>query len=210
MEYSEKQQQIMDVALMLFADKGYDGTSIRDIAQKAGVNIAMVSYYFGSKEKLFEAIFIAHFAFVGNKLEHVIYQKEPSPAVKVEQVIDIYIDTFKSRQSFHRLMIREASLIKSERIFELIAKMKEKNKVLVGRAVKAGQRSGHFRKDVDVFILASILIGSVNQTISNSRYEAERTDLDEADTHALIGEKVEALRRHLKQMFLAFLTLEKG
>jgi len=37
-------------------ENGFDGTSVRDIAQKAGVNLAMISYYFGSKEKLLEAL----------------------------------------------------------------------------------------------------------------------------------------------------------
>ncbi|HNO01068.1 MAG TPA: TetR family transcriptional regulator, partial [Chitinophagaceae bacterium] len=42
----------MKKAEKLFAEKGYNGTSVRDIAEKAGINLAMVSYYFGSKEKL--------------------------------------------------------------------------------------------------------------------------------------------------------------
>ena len=57
MEYSEKQIQIMEAAEKLFAAKGFNGTSVRDISEAAGVNLAMVSYYFGSKEKLFEAMF---------------------------------------------------------------------------------------------------------------------------------------------------------
>jgi len=57
MNYSEKQLQIIGTAERLFSTKGFDGTSVRDIADEAGVNIAMISYYFGSKEKLMEALF---------------------------------------------------------------------------------------------------------------------------------------------------------
>ena len=57
MDYSEKQVQIMEIAETLFAEKGFNGTSVRDIAEKAHVNLAMVSYYFGSKDKLLEALF---------------------------------------------------------------------------------------------------------------------------------------------------------
>jgi AcrR family transcriptional regulator len=35
----------------LIAKKGYEGTSVRDICSKANINVAMISYYFGSKEK---------------------------------------------------------------------------------------------------------------------------------------------------------------
>ncbi|HNP53387.1 MAG TPA: TetR family transcriptional regulator [Ferruginibacter sp.] len=49
---SDKRQHIIENAEILFADKGFEGTSVRDIAKQAGVNLAMISYYFGSKEKL--------------------------------------------------------------------------------------------------------------------------------------------------------------
>lgn len=44
---------ILDAARGLFAERGFAGTSIRSIAQAAGVNLAMVHYYFGNKEKLY-------------------------------------------------------------------------------------------------------------------------------------------------------------
>jgi AcrR family transcriptional regulator len=55
MEFTDKQIQIIDIAERLFAERGFDGTSVRDIADEAGINVAMISYYFGSKEKLMEA-----------------------------------------------------------------------------------------------------------------------------------------------------------
>ena len=56
LEKVDRRQQLLDVAEGLFAQKGYEAVSIRDLAKEAKVNIAMVSYYFGSKEKLFEAL----------------------------------------------------------------------------------------------------------------------------------------------------------
>ncbi|HEU4552458.1 MAG TPA: TetR family transcriptional regulator, partial [Chitinophaga sp.] len=58
MDYNHKQIQILDAAERLFAMHGFHGASVRDIAQEADVNIAMISYYFGSKERLIEAIFL--------------------------------------------------------------------------------------------------------------------------------------------------------
>lgn len=50
---SEIRERILDVASRLFAEKSYDGASVREIASQAQVNIAMISYYFGGKEGLF-------------------------------------------------------------------------------------------------------------------------------------------------------------
>ncbi len=72
MSYSEKQLQIIRTAEKLFACKGYDGTSVRDIAEEAGVNVAMISYYFGSKEKLMQALFHQRMEKVRTKIESLV------------------------------------------------------------------------------------------------------------------------------------------
>lgn len=57
--HSEKQtaSRMLDAAETLFSQNGVEQTSIRQITQKAKVNIASVNYYFGSKEDLVEAVF---------------------------------------------------------------------------------------------------------------------------------------------------------
>ena len=49
-------QKIMDVALKRFAQNGFDGASTREICKEAGVNISLISYYFGGKRGLYESI----------------------------------------------------------------------------------------------------------------------------------------------------------
>ena len=48
--------KILSVATKLFAEKGFDGVGIRELCQEAGVNISMISYYFGGKKELYQAI----------------------------------------------------------------------------------------------------------------------------------------------------------
>ena len=49
-------QKILSTATKLFAKKGFDAVSIREICKKANVNICMISYYFGGKKELYQAI----------------------------------------------------------------------------------------------------------------------------------------------------------
>src|ERR1700759_5468631 len=107
MELNEKQIQIIEVAERLFADKGFDGTSVRDIAEEAGVNVAMISYYFGSKEKLLESLFTYRSEASILKLEDLLHDKEMSSLQKVYTLIDYYIDKIQSQTCFHQIMMRE-------------------------------------------------------------------------------------------------------
>lgn len=50
------EQKIIEVATELFANNGFDGTSTREICKQAGVNISLISYYFGGKKELYEKV----------------------------------------------------------------------------------------------------------------------------------------------------------
>ena len=205
-QYNEKQLQIMAVALRLFAENGYHRTSIRDIAREAEVNVAMVSYYFGSKDNLLEAVFINHFGSIRSAFTTIINQREDSAIEKVSKIIDMFIDMLTNRQYFHRLMVREAAILKEGPLFDMINEMRTINKRLLKKAVKSGQQLGLFRKDVDPFFMSSVLIGSIHQNMANTRYEMEHRNTPEEERDTIERERTEALRVHLKRMFIAYLT----
>jgi AcrR family transcriptional regulator len=52
---SDTRQRLVEAALLAFADKGFDGVGVREIAQNAGANPALIAYHFGNKEGLYEA-----------------------------------------------------------------------------------------------------------------------------------------------------------
>lgn len=53
---ADTKEQIITVAERLFAERGFAGTALRNVVSEAGVNLAAVSYHFGSKEELFRAV----------------------------------------------------------------------------------------------------------------------------------------------------------
>ena len=73
--------RILAAARDLFAEHGLDGTSTRAVAEAAGVNLAMIHYYFGSKEQLYERVLITEFL-IG---VHGILP--PSPELPVEEQV---------------------------------------------------------------------------------------------------------------------------
>ena len=67
----DKRTLIITKAIELFAESGFDNTSIRDLARKAEINVAMVNYYFGSKEKLFAAVIEYKSNYLKTRLEEM-------------------------------------------------------------------------------------------------------------------------------------------
>lgn len=57
MDNTETKGKILKAAKELFAQKGFDGTSTREIVNAAGVNISLIAYHFGGKENLFFSMF---------------------------------------------------------------------------------------------------------------------------------------------------------
>src|SRR5262245_15423401 len=48
-------ESLLDASTKLFAEKGYDGTTVKDIADAAGVNVSMISYHFEGKEGIYRS-----------------------------------------------------------------------------------------------------------------------------------------------------------
>src|SRR6059058_1578092 len=103
----DKKTHIIESAMELFAEKGFEGTSIRDLATKADVNVAMVNYYFGSKEKLFECMLQHKAAYTKDILEEIANDKNLSEIEKLEHITDSYVTRLFSNRKFHRIIHHE-------------------------------------------------------------------------------------------------------
>jgi AcrR family transcriptional regulator len=208
MDYSQKQIKIMEAAEKLFAAKGFEGTSVREIAEAADINLAMTSYYFGSKEKLMEALFSYRSEFFKLQLENMIRDTSRTPMQKVDALIDQYIDRLMNQQCFHRIMVREQMVNNSGSISGLIRQLKIKNLELIRQLIHEGQKKGEFKKGIDIPLLMMTLIGTVSNMITTQHYFKEINELQsltDEDFQKLIRKK---LSHHLKKIFKAILTHE--
>jgi len=207
-ELNEKQIQIIETAERLFAERGFDGTSVRDIALEAGVNIAMISYYFGSKEKLMEALLEWRGGGIKIRVESLIKDDRYSPIEKVNMLIDEHIDRVMQKQSFHKIMVSVQVTNKNPAILKAANKVKLRNAKVIAELIKDGQKKGVFKKKIDLIFMLNTLVGTVNQTMMNLDYYREfngQMDMPDEAFQLSIKRK---LSIHIKTLFKAILTNE--
>ena len=208
MEYTEKQLTIINTAETLFARQGFDGTSVRDIAAEAGVNVAMISYYFGSKEKLMEAIFEKRMLQIMLKTETLIQDEQRTNIEKVNILIDDYVDKFIERQGFHRIMMREQLIDKNPQISDFILDLKKRNLATIKKLIHEGQKKGEFKKNIDIILMMTTLVGTMSQMISSQKFYRQMNNMEDMPEPEFQKHLRKKLSSHLKNLFKITLTYE--
>ncbi len=208
MVISEKHLQILTQAEALFAAKGYEGTTVRDIAEAAGVNLAMISYYFGSKEKLLEALFKERMIASKLRIEIVVKNESFSPFQKMEIMIDEYIDRVAEKQSFYKIMICEQVINNNSVVLKLLKELKLAYATLISEVIAEGQQKKQFKKDIDIVMLLTTMTGTVMHMLINKDYYREFNDQKKLTDAAFEEQLSNKLKIHLKQIFKVTLGYE--
>jgi AcrR family transcriptional regulator len=159
-----KKEQIIEEAIELFGNKGYDSTSIRELSQKAGINIAMINYYFGSKEKLFEAMVEHKAVYMKGKLEELLKNSQLTPLQKVNTLIEEYVTRIFSQPAYHRILYGEMLLNMRPDIHRSISAVFARNTTAFRSIIEEGIKKKVFRK-VDPELTMASIIGTINQVM---------------------------------------------
>src|SRR5215510_1648856 len=88
-DHATTKDLILDTAERLFAEKGLDATSVRDITGAAGVNLGAITYHFGTKQKLIEAMFVRHFGPFAQRTLKMIEEMEQQAGQKPARIEDL-------------------------------------------------------------------------------------------------------------------------
>ena len=204
-EFTEKQIAIIDAAQKLFAVHGFDGTSVRDIAHEAGINVAMISYYFGSKEKLLESLVLYRISDMQLQLES-LSTEDISPIEKIEKLIQFYISRINSNRCMYQILHFEVSTKKREINLEAFTQVKKNNLKLVENIIVEGQQKGFFKSNITIPLVPTIIIGSLTHFHTNKHYYEDilALDTDEKYENYISDE----LTKHIQKTIKALLTYE--
>ena len=154
----EARARIAAAAESLFAARGYDGTAIRDLAKKAGVNSAMIHYYFGSKEGLYRAILEA----AASKVRALLVDTSSRAASTTDRLasfVDAYAEYILNHPNLARILYREM-LTGGKHIMQVAQKYARTNYTILKNTIAEGVQGGELRP-IDVELAPISLMGMV-------------------------------------------------
>lgn len=92
MEKASTEEKIRNAASALFTEKGFSQTTTRDIAEKAGTNVALINYYFRSKDNLFSLIMAERLSLLLDRVLPILDDPSTELSVKIDRFIDYYMN----------------------------------------------------------------------------------------------------------------------
>ncbi|MHA4893826.1 TetR/AcrR family transcriptional regulator [Pedobacter sp. PWIIR3] len=206
MEKADKKASILEAAEKLFSELGYEGASTRQIAKEAGANMAMINYYFGSKEGVFFEIMSMRIKDFADQLS-AISQKDVPMMEKLLLVVERYANRILCNHTFHKMMQRELSLPQRPEMFTTLKNAMMANMLIIEDIINDGIADGSFRK-VDVRMLIATVMGTISAVATSPAKITSGTNLDIEKTkdRKIITER---LIIHLKELVTIYLTPQK-
>ena len=166
----EKKIHLLNIAEELFIKKGVNNTSVRDISTAGNVNVAMISYYFGSKEKMIEQL---HFyrtrqtRQLFSELSEII--KEGKPEMQMKEVVRFVVSNlFKFRYFFGLSNFKQQEVVKGEWL-----KFNVLSVDVIDEIVKKGVASGVFTFAPKAEDITSMILGTSLYVLQNNDFYGE-------------------------------------
>ena len=141
---SETRDKILAVAETLFAERGFDGVSVRDITGEAGVNLSSLTYHFGTKERLFaEMITVKSEPLV--KMGRLIVNSAKTPPEKLTALLESYAMHILHDEPVLKVLFSEMVLGGHRLPKSTTETVTLRNRMFI-QVVKQGIKMGYFRK----------------------------------------------------------------
>jgi TetR/AcrR family transcriptional regulator len=190
MDKNDLRNKLLSIATRLFAERGLNGVSIRELARTAGVSISMISYHFGGKEGLYSSVLQEQFS----GFEHIIeINKADTEALgKIEAYIRWII--VRHRENPYLLRFYTSELTNPTQFFPLIVQpaIGKVIQILV-HIIEEGISKNRFRKDLNPADTVLAIAGMVNY------YFLSMLATQELINHS--PERDEALIQHYMDIF---------
>lgn len=204
-----KEENILFAAEKLFAEKGFPGTSTREISKAANVNISMISYYFGSKEKLYEKLVEYRMKEGQFFSKDILERTDINEWEKIEKIVDQFAARIRNHKCFYRIMQREQLHTENPQIVEFLKETKMSFISMYSKVLESGLKKGVFTKNPPIYLLHSTVSGTLFYA-SNSKEMYKEFLKNEEEEKAFEETYYKELVQHIKYILKDLLGYEEN
>ena len=208
-EKVDKKEHILDVAEKIFSELGYDGASTRVISGEANVNMAMLNYYFGSKEGLYLAVFERKISAFRTLLQTIGNDDSITAWAKLEQCIENYVDRIITNTCFQKLINRELSLNKRTDVTDKMTSILMTNVLEFKKILQEGVDNGLFIPDTDQELVIMTIFGTKNYIINSPHISSMLLGHDLADEQYLEQDLKPRMKFYMKKLIKSYLVKQQ-
>jgi AcrR family transcriptional regulator len=177
----------------LFATRGFDGTSVRDITRDAGTNLGSITYHFGSKRALYEAVLKSGLTPLVESVG-IAASKEGPALDRLEAVVDVFFDHLAVNPEIPRLLLQEVAAGKKPPA-EVVAILK-RNAGHIAGILTEGRKEGTVRPGHPLLSAVSVASQPLYLTImAPLLHEVGGIDLQDPATRRVVADHVKAFVR---------------
>jgi TetR/AcrR family transcriptional regulator, cholesterol catabolism regulator len=179
---SARREELLQIALELFASDGYHNTGVRDIADRAQIVSGSLFYHFTSKESMLEELIVPYFRTLLDRCSAVV--QETSGGEAIFGLIEATIATISEGMLKARVGRRDWSVLAAN-FPEIVAIVETLDSIWMA-ILEQGARDGEFRADVDPRITYNMLKGALSSLVNWYADGGEKTTAEIASVYSSV------------------------
>jgi AcrR family transcriptional regulator len=181
-EKEERRRYILDKAQILFAAKGYLGTSMAEIAQASEFAVGSLYSFFASKEEILSTIFKEHIDQVIDENQQIRDNPNLSSRQKIESSIEALVKIYVKNQDFFRIYVAEARGVEwgvRTEVGEYIYEGSSRYMRILSDIIRQASNDGVIERDLDPEFVALLVRSFVHSTASYFLYGGRSISFDD-------------------------------
>jgi TetR/AcrR family transcriptional regulator, cholesterol catabolism regulator len=146
---ASRRDELLELAATMFAERGLRATTVRDIADSAGILSGSLYHHFASKEEMVDEVLRGFLDWLFERYQHVV-DTEPNPMERFKGLFMASFDAIEHRHAQVVIYQDEAKRLSSQPRFSYVEELNKRQRQMWVDVLQQGIEEGYFRPDLDV------------------------------------------------------------
>jgi len=144
-----RRDELLELAAAMFAERGLRATTVRDIADSAGILSGSLYHHFSSKEEMVDEVLRTFLSWLFDRYQHIV-DTEPNPLARLKGLFMASFDAIEHRHAEVVIYQDEAKRLSSQPRFSYVEELNQRHRAMWLDVLNEGIAQGYFQPGMDV------------------------------------------------------------